>query len=357
MEKMTARERMLRTFRHEETDRVPMVDSAWKGTIARWHREGLPENVSWEDYFGFDKVISIKPDNSPRYERKVLEQTDRYEIVTTPWGMTQKNFFTLDSTPEPLDFRYCDRESWQEAKERMLTYYDDRIPWDYIKNNYAKWKEEGCFLQLILWFGFDVSHSHMAGTENILIGMYDDPEWVTDVWDTYLKTSEMLCQKLLDAGYEFDGIKWFDDMGYKGTTFFSPELYRTLLKPFHKQAVDWAHERNMVTYLHSCGYIEPLLSDLVEIGVEMLNPLEVKAGMDPYKIKAEYGDKLAFHGGVNAQLWSDANMVLPEIERLLPVLKEGGGYVFGSDHSIPNNVSFDTMKQITALVKRLGKNY
>ncbi len=88
---------------------------------------------------------------------------------------------------------------------------------------------------------------------------------------------------------------------------------------------------------------------------EVLNPLEIKAGMDPFKLKALYGDKLAFHGGINAQLWDDVDLVKAEMERIIPRLKEGGGYVFASDHSIPNSVSFDNMKQIAALAHKLGK--
>ena len=194
----------------------------------------------------------------------------------------------------------------------------------------------------------------MAGTENVLLGMYDDPDWITDMFDTYLHTSLSLCQKILDAGYEFDGIFWYDDMGYKNTTFFSPKLYRKLLKPYHKKAVDWAHERGLVTELHSCGFIEPLIPDLVEIGVQMLNPLEIKAGMDPLRLKSLYGDKLAFHGGINAQLWDDPELVKAEMERIIPIMKENGGYVFASDHSIPNSVSFENMKMISELAHKLG---
>ena len=161
--------------------------------------------------------------------------------------------------------------------------------------------------------------------------------------------------KILDAGYKFDGIFWYDDMGYKGSPFFSPTMYQELLKPFHKKAVDWAHERGMVTELHSCGYIEPLLPDIVDTGVEMLNPLEIKAGMDPKKLKTLYGDKLAFHGGINAQLWDKPELVKAEMERIIPIMKEGGGYVFASDHSIPNSVSFENMKEIADLAHKLGK--
>ena len=346
---------MLRTYRRQEIDRIMMVDSAWDGTVRRWKNEGMPEDVDWQDYFGFDKIVRIGTDNSPRHPYKVLEETDRYKIVTTGWGQTQKQFKELDSTPEVLDSYYNSSLRWEEAKERMLTHYEDRIPWNYIKENYPKWKAEGRFMQLLIWFGFDVTHSHMAGTENVLVGMYEEPEWITDMFDTYLQVSLGLAQKILDAGYEFDGIFWYDDMGYKNSPFFSPQMYRELLKPYHKKAVDWAHERGLVTEMHSCGFIEPLVPDLVDIGLEMLNPLEIKAGMDPNKLKSLYGDKLAFHGGINAQLWDKPELVKAEMERIIPIMKEGGGYVFASDHSIPNSVSFETMKQISELAHRLGK--
>ena len=355
MIKLTERERILRTYKREEIDRIPMLDSPWAGTIRRWRNEGMPTDVAWEDYFGYDRWIKICPDNSPRYPVRVIEKTDRYRIETTPWGGTQKVFNELDSTPEMLDFYYATSDRWEEARAAMRTYNDDRIPWKYLEKNYPKWRAEGRFLQLNVWFGFDVAHTRLTGTENMLVGMYDEPEWVTDIFDTYLTTSLDLCQKILDAGYEFDGVFWYDDMGYKGSPFFSPTAYRELLMPYHKKVVDWAHERGMVSELHSCGYIEPLLPDIVKTGVEMLNPLEVKAGMDPFKLKAEYGDKLAFHGGINAQIWDNIDLVMAEMERIIPAMKERGGYVFASDHSIPNSVSLENMKKISDFARKLGK--
>ncbi len=355
MIQLTERERILRTYRREEIDRIPMLDNPWAGTKRRWLAEGMPKGTPWEEYFGFDRWIRVRPDNSPRFPHKLIEQTDRYRIETTPWGGTQKVFNELDSTPEVLEFYYNTPEKWEEAKAAMLTYHEDRIPWDYLKKNYPKWKAEGRFLQLVIWFGFDVAHSRMTGTENMLISLYEEPEWVTDIFDTYLKSSLDLCQRILDAGYEFDGIFWYDDMGYKGSPFFSPAAYRELLQPYHKKAVDWAHERGMVAELHSCGFIEPLLPHILETGVDMLNPLEIKAGMDPFKLKAQYGDRLAFHGGINAQLWDNIELVKAEMERIIPAMKEGGGYVFASDHSIPNSVSLQNMTEIAALAHKLGK--
>ena len=82
---------------------------------------------------------------------------------------------------------------------------------------------------------------------------------------------------------------------------------------------------------------------------------KVKAGMDPVGLKKRVGDKLVLHGGINAVLWDDKEAIVSEIERVVPILKENGGYIFSSDHSIPNSVSLENMKAIVATVKEAGK--
>jgi uroporphyrinogen decarboxylase len=143
-------------------------------------------------------------------------------------------------------------------------------------------------------------------------------------------------------------------MGYKGTSFFSPAMYRDLVQPFHRRAVDWAHEHGIYAQLHSCGNIMGLLPDVLDTGIDALNPLEVKAGMDALAIKAQYGDRVVLRGGINAVKWPDADAIVAEIAEKVPVLKQGGGFIFSSDHSIPNNVSLENMRRIVAEVKRVG---
>ena len=351
---MNSKERIIRMYEHREADRIPIIDEPWGGTIRRWQREGMPKNVDWRDYLGVDKMARIVVDISPRYPKKVLEENDRYIIFTTPWGVTQKSFKEEDSTPEMLDFKVITEEEWEKAKARM-TLDDDRIPWDMLKIDYAKWRAEGQWISATFWFGFDVTHSWMMGTENMLIAMMEQPEFVEDMFDTYLSRNEALFSRIWDAGYQFDEVFWYDDMGYKGTTFFSPNLYRSLLKPFHKRAVEWAHKHGIRARLHSCGDIMGLVPDIVDIGVDGLNPLEVKAGMDAVKIKKEYGDKLLLHGGINAQQWHDTQAVINEIEEKVPYLKQNGGFIFSSDHSIPNSVSLENVKTIINKVKEVGR--
>ncbi len=351
---MTSKERFSRMFQHKEADRVPIFDSPWAGTIARWEREGMPQGMDWRDYFDTDKVSTISVDITPRYEEKVLEETDDYRIVTSEWGVTMKQFKEQDSTPEFLDFTVTTPEAWEKAKARM-TVSKDRIDWKRLEQDYAKWQQEGHWIEGMFWFGFDVTHSWTVGTETMLIAMIEEPEWVEDMFDTYLDRSIQHFNMIWDAGYRFDSIFWYDDMGYKNTPFFSNEMYRSLLQKYHKKAVAWAHDHGIYARLHSCGDIMPLLPDIMDTGIDALNPIEIKAGMDVFKIKQDYGDRLVLHGGINAVLWDDKEAIVEAIRQAVPVLKENGGYIFASDHSIPNSVSLENMRSIINTVKEVGK--
>lgn len=350
---MTSKERFTRMYAHQEADRVPIIDSPWQGTLLRWKKEGMPEDADWRDFFGVDKTRGIGANISPRYEARVLEENDEFVISTTNWGVTLKNFKIPDSTPEFLDYKINTPERWEEAKARMKP-SRDRIDWDYLKKNYPLWQKEGSWIEAHFWFGFDVLHSWMAGFETVMFAMLEDPEWFKDMVNTYLECNLAAFKMIWNEGYRFDCISWPDDMGYKGTTFFSNGMYQELLQPYHKRAIDWAHERGVKAHLHSCGNIMKRVPQLIGIGLDALNPIEYKAGMDMLALKRDYGDKLVLHGGANALFLDKPEKILPFLEEVIPVVKQSGGYIFSSDHSIPNTVSLDTFRQIVEAVKQYG---
>ncbi len=353
MEALTSHERFSRMYEHKEADRIPIIDIPWPATIERWHREGMPEDTNYVDFFGLDKVATIRVDNSPRYEEKVLEETEDYAVHTTRWGVTAKDWKHEASTPEFLDYTITDRRSWEEARSRMQP-TRDRVPWSHLERNYPRWREEGWWIRGGLWFGFDVTHAWAVGTERVLFALADDPDWCADMFNHFLEVNLALLEMVWEEGYRFNCVSWPDDMGYKQNQFFSLRTYRDVLKPFHRRAIEWAHDRGVKTHLHSCGDVRPFVPELVEIGLDALNPLEVKAGMDPVALKEEYGNDLVLHGGINAILWDKPEEIEREIREKLPALKESGGYVFSSDHSVPSSVSLKDFRRIVQLAKDLG---
>jgi len=350
---MTSRERFQRMFEHREADRVPIIDGPWGATIERWQREGMPADVSFVDFFDLDRVAGIGVDNSPRYPAAIVEETEKYTIHTTAWGATLRNWKHAASTPEFLDFTIVDRPSWEKARERMKP-GKDRIDWKRLEASYKTWREKGYWIQAGLWFGFDITHSWTVGTERLLCALVEDPEWCTDMFAHQLELDLALLDMVWEAGYRFDAVTWPDDMGYKYNQFFSVDMYRELIKPFHRRAIDWAHAKGVKAHLHSCGDVNPFVPELVEIGLDGLNPLEVKAGMDPVHLKKTYGDQLVLHGGINAVLWDDPEAIRAEMEQVVPLLKESGGYIFSSDHSVPSSVGLEDFRQIVELAKELG---
>lgn len=349
MKEMSSYERFRRTYAHQEADRIPLREHFWGGAIKRWRREGMPENMTPTEFFGLDRWASFLVDNSPRLPESVIEQTPEYRITKTSWGATVK---WMEDSVSIMDYTITDRDIWRTMKERIAP-ARDRIP-EHLRQNYRAWREQGYWIYGELWFGFDVTHSWIIGTDRMLIAMVEDPEWCQDLFGYLLDVGLAVLDMAWDEGYRFDCLRWPDDMGFKGSQFFSMDMYRSLLKPFQKKAVDWAHAKGIPAHLHSCGQIMPFVPELVEIGMDALDPMEVKAGMDPVAIKQQFGDKLVLNGGIDASKYGDFEAVAEQIRRLVPILKQGGGYNFGSDHSVPSSVSLETFRQIVALAKELG---
>jgi uroporphyrinogen decarboxylase len=349
---MTANERISLMYQHREADRVPIFEIPWGSTLHRWRKEGL-RTGDYVQELGLDPVIQFTVDNSPRFPLRVVEDAGDTVIAVNGWGATMK-YIKSQSSVGLIDAQVKTKDDWLKAKERM-TPRDDRIPWDYLKTNWATWKKQGAWLKAAALFGFDITHTWFIGSERELLAIAEDPEWCSDMW----RTEQDLCFTLLDrlwgAGYEFDELFWYDDMGYKFNQFFSLATYRRLLKPFHQKAIDWAHAKGIKAYLHSCGDIRPFIPDLVEMGLDGLEPLEVKAGIDPLAVKRQFGDRLLLHGGINAVLWDDVDEMEVAVRANLPGLMQNGGYVFGTDHTTPNNVGLDAFKRIVDVVKEVGR--
>ena len=354
MAEMTSHERFERTFAHKETDRVVIWEFPWVGTMRRWHQEGVPEQMSFEEYFGVDVVSRICVDNSPQYPTHVVREDDEEIVRMTNWGGTERTFKKHDSSPEYLDFAIRDTDTWLKAKERMQPTLD-RVPWDYLKENYSKWRKEGHWILGDTWYSFNQLTSYVMGMEQFLIAMIEDPELCIDMLSHTLDINLALFDLAWDAGYTFDMLNVRDDMGFNNTQFYSLDLFREIIRPIHQKAVDWARKKGIRVRLHSCGYIMPLIPDIIDIGFEALHGLEVKAGMKAEEVKSQYGDKLVLHGGFPASLWSDLEAAKTQIEQRLPALMESGGYIFAVDNSIPNDVSLKNMEEIVKLAKHIGR--
>ncbi len=352
---MTSRQRLTAVFEHRTPDRVPIMDSPWDATVQRWRAEGLPEGLSPGDYFGYDKTFSIRGDNGPRYPEQVLEETDDYVIRTTSWGMTVKNWKRHGGVPEFLDVTVRDRDTWADAKRRMVA-AEDRIDWRRLAEGYPRAVAEGAFLIGRGWFGYDVTSSWFVGTERVLMAMALEPDWCREMFEHELAVNLTLLELAWDRGYRFDAMEFPDDLGYRNGPLFSPATYRAVCQPVHARAARWCHDRGVKLLMHSCGNVMKLVSDLLEAGIDGLNPLEQKAGMDALALKRDFGDRLVLMGGVDVRKWAEGGRALEdETVSKIEALKRGSGYIFHSDHSVPENVSFADYCRVIELARLHGR--
>lgn len=351
---MTSQERVLLALQRKPADRVAVHDSPWGTTEQRWHKEGLPEGQSSVDYFGFE-FRGFGGDNSLQLERKVLEETDEYVIATDGNGATMKNWKQKTSTPELIDFTVKTREIWEEYKPRM-EWNDSRVDWENQRKAYEDARSKGLFCYASFGPGF-TKVCDTAGPECVLMSMIEDPEWVNDMFMTDAKVCVAIAEEMMARGFDFDAGWVFDDLGFKHKGFFSPAAYRELLMPAHKLICDSFKARGKPMLLHSCGYVTEFVPLFIEAGFDCLQPLEVKAGNDLVALKQTFGDRLAFMGGIDVRAMADPDpeVIEREVSLKLPIAKEGGGYIYHSDHSVPDNVSFQQYCRVMELVAQYGK--
>ena len=350
---MISRERILLALDHKEADRVAIHDSPWSYTVDRWHREGLPEDQSPVDYFGYE-LTGQGADLSLQLPQEAIEETEAYRIYKDANGATSRSFKDHESTPERIDFTITSRKIWEEYKPRMA-WNDSRVDWEEgLKANKAA-REKGLFVTYNAAFGYDKTQG-IVGSQRLLEAMIEDPAWVKDMFDTEADLLITAAEEMMGRGFEFDGAFVYDDMGYRNATLFSPAAYRALEFPAQKRVYGFFKSKGMPVILHSCGRVKAFVPMLIEAGLTCLQPLEVKAGMDLVELKRDFGDRLAFMGGIDvrAMAHSDPAMIEREISTKIPFAKKGGGYIYHSDHSVPSSVSFEQYCRVIELVRKYG---
>jgi uroporphyrinogen decarboxylase len=157
-------------------------------------------------------------------------------------------------------------------------------------------------------------------------------------------------------GMTCDGAFIYGDMAYKNGPFMSPRFYRQFSQPYHQRLFDAFHDRGMPVIFHSDGDIRPVLPDLIAAGVDAINPMETRAGMDVRELAPAYGDQIGFVGNIDVTVLAtnDRDQIRAEMESKIKVAKEKRGYVYHSDHSIPPGVTLETYEYVLGLVDELG---
>ena len=349
----TPREVIQRLFQTHRPERIGLRDSPWHDTLLKWTGQGYPTDekgkpVNPNDHFAFDMVgIGSFPWKARLENDEIVEETDEWKIVRDGNGASFKWWKHKSGTPEHVDFAMTSRRVWEtDFKPHVVGSVRQRTTPETLQKmgqNLEQLHARGKWTDLGfrgLWENMRGAFGDIALYENMLL----DPEWIRDYCRTYTDLyKDELVIAFEEAGKP-DGVWFFDDLGYRGATFCSPQLFGELIFPFYDELVDLIHSHGIPVILHTCGYTEPLLERIVGAGFDGLHPMEVKAGNDPLRIADRYAEQLVFIGGLDVRILEsrDRDHIKKEVAGYLKGMKHRGArLVFGSDHSLSTNIDYE----------------
>jgi uroporphyrinogen decarboxylase len=347
MDSMTPSERVINLLNRRPADRASFSEGIWGETVQRWTKEGhLKEGEDIGRHFSMEMQGAGWLNSEANLEQGsvTVKEDEETKLVKNGNGAFLRWWKNKSGTPEHVDFTVKDRATWEAHIKPFMV--PDRRRVDFA--GYRKAKQDAAARgNFFNWAGVNVfEQMHpICGHEYLLLGMAAEPEWIRamarQLSDLTIGMWEML---FAEEGLP-EGIFFYEDMGLKERPFMSPAMYRELIMPEHKRTIDWAHQRGLRVIMHSCGFIEPLLPGMIEAGIDMLQAMEVKAGMDMLRMHKLYGDKIGFMGNIDIRevISNDRKRIDAELKKkILPLIAAKTPYILSSDHSTPPDVDYES---------------
>lgn len=357
---MKPRERVIRALERKEVDRVPLdLGGSLCSTIK------LPAYQRLADHLGFqvEPDIIIKRSKLVRVDEKILQYFGidiRCLYVKTPevsarelpdgtlvnqWGVpyrkpvdSEENYSICGHPLQEADFEDLERYPWPQV---------GTAPSPPALIQQAKDLHENTDYAVMLNIDqpevFDICW-YLRGFENFLVDLIANPKFahgllriVTDI------QKQRFAAVLGDFGRYIDIVYLADDLSSQQAPYISPELYRSHVKAYHRELIELIRTHSDAKiFFHCCGNVRDLLDDLIDIGVDVINPVQVSArDMDPVQLKRDFGERIAFWGGVDTQHvlpYGSVDEVKEAVKHCIEALAPGGGYILAPVHNIQQDV-------------------
>ena len=374
---MKPRERVRLALNHQEPDRIPIdlgatiISSIAKTTYVQLKQQlGLPlEEITMLDYvqqlpyvsedlmqrFGVDfRLVQLPAATAAGVD---IFEEGNYYAFTDRWGsklhMPKENGFYFDWVDFPI------KEPTLAALDQYRWPRPDSDETNARLGAVAKWLYENTDYALVgsavIGGGIFEQPARVMGLQNFLMALLTAPQFadrlMEQITDIYIES----CSRYLDhVGQYLQVFTFWDDVTGQNGWLIRPELYRKMIKPKQKRLVEAIKKKtDAKLFFHCCGAARGLIPDLIELGFDILNPVQVSArGMDTKELKAEFGKDITFWGGIDTQRvlpFGKPQDVADEVKRRIDDLAPGGGFVLAAVHNIqalvpPENIvtMFDT---------------
>lgn len=379
---MTGRERVLSALAHEEPDCVPIIIGGTNATgIKRNAYLRLAERLGLEpgDRYLYDwpelgTVLPSEPvlerlgadsrsvlDRFPSWVYERAQSRQAHADFLDDWGTGDKEigpgawFPGIHPLAEASSVADIDSYPWPDM--------DDPSRVAHVRAQASSLAADGRYAIIgcpWLLFPFERAQA-MRGLDTLLMDLAADPEFAAAL----LWKIEGLCKTLMghfleEAGDNLDIIKIGDDLGMQESLLMSPSTYRELLKPVHADFIAFIKSKTKAkVFFHTDGDVYDLVPDLIEIGVDILNPIQSGAGRmsDLPRLKREAGKQLVFCGAIDTQRvlpYGTPDEVRAEVKRVIDILGPGGGYLLSAVHTVMNEVPPENILAMVDAAREFG---
>ena len=380
---MTPRERVMAAINHEEPDRVPLTIGVNNAT-----------GIKMKPYRGIKRIAGIEaPDNYiydwPELGTAAIDEQTMRRLHSDVRGV-------LDLEPATVRERNGMREPHSDYIDSWGSGQTEIVPGDWFPGihpladastiedlgQYGGWpdmtdpsriahvkaeaqrladdNEFAIVATPWLLFPFERAHA-MQGMETFLLNMAMNPDFARALLEKIADYCKQLMGRFLEElGDNVDIIKIGDDLGTQSSLMISPKMYRDMLKPVHADFISFIKARTSAKVLfHSCGDVAPLIGDFIDIGVDILNPIQTSTGSisDLPALKKRFGRNIVFCGGIDSHRilpFGSTGEVREEVRRVMKILGPGGGYLLGPVHTVMNDVPPENVLAMVDAVEAFG---
>jgi uroporphyrinogen decarboxylase len=364
---MNSLERVKLALAHKEPDRVPIDFGGWLSGISAKAYRNLAKYLGLKNEAGgYDPGEELQQRFGADFRRITPKSPAREKAVTNPdgsvtdkWGITR---VYANEDDQIVDF----------PLKRAMTIADlDKFKWPSADpaGRYDTALEEA---QAIHKRGFAVAAQPdicgvfelscwLGGFEKSLTDMALNPDFSRALFERICQLQEKFAHNYYGTvKNNIEYVQTGDDFGTQNGPFFSNDMYRELVMPYHKRYNDAIRRgTNAMIFQHSCGSVYKLLDSMISAGVQILNPVQVSAaGMDPKRLKKEFGDRIVFHGAIDVQTILPVKKpaeVRDEVKRIIDALAPGGGYILAPSHNIQGDTPPENIVAMFEAALEFGK--
>jgi hypothetical protein len=331
------------TFQRNERPLFTEIFGPLVGLKEEWERQGAtPQELDFSAFRYRCEARGFLPVNTGRaggYPEVDLEENERFRLYRDGLGRTMKLSKGFATLPLPMDYPVKTMQDWLQIKH-WYEFNEERLQGNW-RLEAQRFLAEDRVICVSIPGGFDEPRQLM-GEEALCLACYEQPELIVDILTTLGETACKVLEKVTDE-VRVDLLFVHEDMAGKAGPLLGPRQVKQFITPYYRKVWEMMQTRGARLFdQDSDGDMNSVIPAFLEAGVNCMHPMEPAANMDIVKIRQEYGNRLAFYGGIDKHVLRRSKPeILQELEYKLPPLLKSGGYVIALDHRIPNGTPLD----------------